>query len=133
MTACPTLFNIFGSRLTIPVRGVKAKPTQKASSAIDLKLAPETGTIERLVNRATKRSKMKRRTFGALLIAIALVATVTGFLIGSIPYWQFDWNSGEGPIYWGFDGYCVIPILSCGVVGLIYCVWPVRKPPKLLK
>ena len=77
-----------------------------------------------------------RRKLGISLIALSVITFHVVDI--SLSHWHFDGAGSSGHVQWaafhadlGVSGYYLIPIILIGVIGLLYLVWPSRKPPKL--
>jgi len=71
-------------------------------------------------------------------MALSVIALLVVAVFPS--HWHFAGGGSVGNAYWtdftvdlGVSGYYLIPIILCGVMGLLYLLWPSRKPPKLPK
>lgn len=78
----------------------------------------------------------KRTKIGFLLVIISVIAFVAFMVVDlfSVTNWHYA-GGGDGNIAFvgesNVGGYYLIPILLCGLIGVICLVWPSRKPPKL--
>jgi hypothetical protein len=77
-----------------------------------------------------------RRKLGISLIALSVITFLVVDI--SLSHWHFAGGGSSGNVQWaaydvdiGGRGHYLIPIILCGMIGVLYWVWPSRKPPKL--
>jgi len=81
----------------------------------------------------------KRTKVGCLLVIISVIAFVAFMVFSALHTdWHYDGGGVSGSSDWvafsgesSVSGYYLIPILLCGLIGVVCLVWPSRKPPKL--
>jgi hypothetical protein len=84
-------------------------------------------------------TRQKRQRLGIVMAVISLVAMAT-FVLADLfrGQWHFEGAGATADAAWaeysvrgGVNGYYLVPMVLCGVIGVACCLWPAQKPPKL--